>query len=50
VKSIKQNKKNSLTEAIKQLRTKAANNLPSLNEITKEVASVRRKRYGKKKR
>jgi hypothetical protein len=36
-------------EVVKRIRSKAAKNPPSLDEITKEVEAVRSKRYAKKK-
>ncbi len=47
--SIKQTTGDDFQKVITRLRVKAAANPPSLEEITKEVASVRAKRYGKNK-
>jgi hypothetical protein len=40
----------SLQNVIKKLRNKASANPPNLDEITKEVESVRSKRYASKKK
>ena len=47
--SIKQTTEDGFSKIINRLRAKAANNPPSLEEITKEVESVRAKRYAKRK-
>ncbi len=47
--SIKQTSEDSFLKVINKLRSKAADNPPSLNDITKEVETVRAKRYGKNK-
>ncbi len=47
--SIKQTTEDGFPKIINKLRIKAANNPPSLEEITKEVESVRAKRYAKRK-
>ena len=47
--SIKQTSSDNFLKAIGNLRSKAADNLPSLEDITKEVEAVRKKRYGKNK-
>ena len=47
--SIKQTSEDSFSKVINKLRTKAAADLPSLNDITKAVETVRAKRYGKNK-
>ena len=47
--SIKQTSSDNFLKAIGNLRSKAADNLPSLEDITKEVDAVRKKRYGKNK-
>lgn len=39
----------SLDNTLKRIRKKAAQNLPSLEEITREVEIVREKRYARKK-
>ena len=41
---------NSFLKVVNKLRTKAKNNPPSLEDITKEVEIVRTKRYAKSKR
>ncbi len=43
--SIKETKEDGFIKIIKKLRTKATSNPPRLKEITKEVESVRAKRY-----
>lgn len=48
--SIKQTKEDGFMKVVNRLRTKAIDNPPSLEEITKEVESVRAKNYAKKKR
>ena len=48
--SIKGGKDDGFLKIIKKLRAKAAANPPSLEEITKEVESVRAKRYAKEKK
>ena len=48
--SIKEPKKDGFLKIIKKLRTKASANPPSLDEITKEVESVRSKKYAKEKK
>lgn len=47
--AIKQTTEDQFLKVINRLRTKAAGNPPSLEDITKEVESVRAKRYGKNK-
>jgi hypothetical protein len=47
--SIKETQDNFL-KIVSRLRKEAAGNRPSLKEITKEVETVRAKRYGKEKR
>jgi hypothetical protein len=47
--SIKQTSEDNFLKVIGKLRSKAANNPPSMDEITKEVEAVRAKRYGKNK-
>jgi len=47
--SIKGNQDDGFMKIVKKLRLKAGKNPPSLDEITKEVESVRSKRYGKQK-
>ena len=48
--SIKQNSADDFLKVVTKLRKKASGDPPSLEEITKEVESVRGKRYGRKKR
>ena len=48
--SIKENTDDGFLKTIKKLRTKAKTNPPTLEEITKEVESVRAKRYAKGKK
>ena len=48
--SIKDPKEDGFLKIIKKLRKSAAANPPSLEEITKEVESVRAKRYAKEKK
>lgn len=48
--SIKEITDDSFLKIVGQLRKKAAKKTPSLDEITKEVESVRTKRYAKAKR
>lgn len=48
--SIKQPQEDGFLKIIKKLRAKAIANPPSLEEITKEVESVRAKRYAKEKK
>ena len=43
--SLKKTKGNGFLKAIDKIRKKAAGNAPTLEEITKEVESVRTKRY-----
>jgi len=45
--SIEEPKADSFTEVVKRLRTKSSNQPPSLDEITKEVESVRSKRHNR---
>jgi hypothetical protein len=47
--SIKQTSEDSFLKAIHKLRSKAVGNPPSLDDITKEVETVRAKRYAKNK-
>lgn len=47
--TIKESTEDNFMNSVKRLRSKAANNPPSLEEITKEVEAVRAKRYGKNK-
>jgi hypothetical protein len=44
------NKDDKFLKTIRKIRAKAKKNTPSLEEITKEVESVRAKRYAKAKR
>ena len=46
----KVNKDDGFLKTIRKIRAKAKTNTPSLEEITKEVESVRAKRYAKSKR
>ena len=48
--SIKGIKEDGFMQIINKLRTKAASNPPTLEEITKEVELVRAKRYASKKK
>jgi hypothetical protein len=49
--SIRELKSNdSFLKVVKRIRAKGKDNLPSLDDITKEVESVRAKRYAKAKR
>ncbi|MEO7263457.1 MAG: hypothetical protein ABIW38_01030 [Ferruginibacter sp.] len=48
--SIKTIKDDGFLKIIRQLRSKASPNPPTLKEITKEVESVRSRRYAKKKK
>jgi len=48
--SIKKVGNHSLTEIAGKLRKKAGKNVPSLDEITKELEIVRSRRYAKEKR
>lgn len=48
--SIKASDEDNFIKIIKKLRSKASNNPPSLNSITKEVESVRVKRYADRKK
>jgi hypothetical protein len=48
--SIKGTKEDGFLQIIKKLRAKASSNPLSLEEITKEVESVRAKRYAKEKK
>ncbi len=45
--SIKETKKQDFIDIVAKLRKKAASNVPSLEEITKEVEMVRAERYAK---
>jgi hypothetical protein len=45
--SIKETKKQDFIDIVTKLRKKASSNVPSLEEITKEVEMVRAKRYAK---
>lgn len=47
--SIRDSPKNSFLDIVNNLRAKAEKNPPSLEDITKEVESVRSKRHGQKK-
>ena len=47
--AIKQTKEDNFLKVIERLRTKAKHNPPSLEEITKEVETVRARRYAEKK-
>lgn len=47
--SIKQTNEDNFLKVVNRLRSKASDNPPSLEEITKEVEAVRSKRYAKKK-
>ncbi len=47
--AIKQTTENKFLKVVNGMRSKAADNPPSLNEITKEVEAVRAKRYAKNK-
>ncbi|MES2649233.1 MAG: hypothetical protein V4717_20310 [Bacteroidota bacterium] len=47
--SIKQTSEDNFLKAFNNLRLKAADNPPSLDDITQEVETVRAKRYGKNK-
>ncbi|TKK65247.1 hypothetical protein FC093_20750 [Ilyomonas limi] len=47
--AIKQTVDDSFLKVVNRLRTKAVRNPPSLEDITKEVESVRAKRYAKSK-
>ena len=47
--AIKQASENNFLKVVNRLRTKAADNPPSMDEITKEVEAVRAKRYAKNK-
>jgi len=47
--SIRDVTKNSFLDMVTKLRAKAEKNPPSIEDITKEVESVRSKRYGQKK-
>jgi hypothetical protein len=47
--SIKQTSEDNFLRVVGKLRSKAAGNPPSLDEITKEVEAVRTKRYGRNK-
>jgi hypothetical protein len=46
--SIKETKKQDFLDIVTKLRKKASSNVPSLEEITKEVELVRANRYAKK--
>jgi len=48
--SIKETQEDDFLKIIKKLRSKASYNPPTLEEITKEVESVRAKRYAKEKK
>ena len=48
--SIKGSQEDGFLKIIKKLRTKASVNAPSLEEITKEVESVRAKRYARERK
>lgn len=45
--SIKETNKQDFIDIVTKLRKKASSNVPSLEEITKEVEMVRTKRYAK---
>ncbi len=45
--SIKETKKQDFIDIVTKLRKKASSNVPSLEEITKEVELVRAERYAK---
>lgn len=47
--SIKQTTESNFLKVVNKLRSKAADNPPSLEEITKEVEAVRAKRYDRNK-
>ncbi|MGM9509717.1 hypothetical protein ACS5NO_18425 [Larkinella sp. GY13] len=47
--AIRQTTEDGFQKVVNRLRAKAADNPPSLEDITKEVESVRSKRYAKKK-
>ena len=47
--SIKETKKQDFMKIVSKFRKKASNNVPTLEEITKEVENVRTERYVKKK-
>ncbi len=47
--SIEQTSDDNFLKVINKLRSKAADNAPSLDEITNEVEAVRAKRYGRNK-
>lgn len=46
--SIKETKKQDFLDIVTKLRKKASSNIPSLEDITKEVEMVRAERYAKK--
>lgn len=46
--SIKETKKQDFLDIVTKLRKKASSNVPTLEEITKEVEMVRAERYAKK--
>lgn len=48
--SIKESKKQDFLSIISKFRKKASTNVPSLEDITKEVETVRAARYAKNKR
>ncbi len=48
--SIREKSDENFLKVVNRLRTKAKNNPPSLEDITKEVELVRAKRYAKSKR
>ena len=48
--SIKETTNDSFLRVVKKLRKKAEKNAPSFDDITKEVESVRAKRYAKEKK
>ena len=47
--AIKKSEEDGFLKVVKRLRTKAAKNSPSFEEITQAVESVRSQRYAKKK-
>ena len=46
--SIRENSDDGFMDVVNRIRTKAQDNPPTLEEITKEVETARAKRYGKK--
>jgi hypothetical protein len=46
--SIKETKQQDFLDIVSKLRKKASSNIPTLEEITKEVETVRAERYAKK--